>query len=261
MKVSGLLIVLGLFFLFFIVPGEALADSFVMATFNQVDRAEDEIITVCYLDGKGKNQEFVAKTGDEAKPGDDLPKNLSGIDRALRVAEAINTAPDNNGDVTAQRVDDPNGRPTNVLMVVVNAPNTNLKTIKTTNNTKQRGNTVQIVKRADSAAQVVHHQSKDQSLGCFIYFSGSVSGLDDDGYPSVVELGTGAYEAEIKPTELQDVSDVVELLAKELRRNGVPVELVCPMVLKIMPLEGQVVYGCTDIALDMTIEVGYLDEY
>ncbi len=214
--------------------------------FSPVKKANDEIVTVYYYAADGSVKPLIAKTGKEGTQheDDDLPKGMSGPDKAKRIAKAINDARDANRNrypVTATATG-------HVVTVTTTGTAKGLKSFNVTNNTRQKRNKQEVSKSYDVTC--CHQES-------LIDLTGAVSGFDPDGMESEVYLGTNEYQVSYFPVPGATLEEVASMMVQELQDYGIDASLVLPTLIKIVVPggpENPTHYGCSDIDIDMTIE-------
>ncbi len=221
--------------------------------FSPVTEPGDETITIFYYDCEGKLKPLTVKTGEEGTQNkdDDLPDNMSGPDKAARIAKAINDARDANGDpypVTANPA-------AHVVTVNTTGCAKGIKSFDVTNNTRQKRNK-QGVSNSLDPTQNCHQES-------LIHLTGAVSGFDSESMPSEVYLGTNQYQVSHTPMPGAPLEDVALFMVQEMQAHGIDASLVLPTVLKIVvPGDpGNLThYGCSDMDIDMRIETTLVED-
>jgi len=232
----------------FFCSGFALSDGGVgIGYFSPVKKQGDEIITLSYYDEDNQLITLSCQTGQPGSKhtGDDLPKGMSGSDKAQRIADAINQAHDPSGasyPVSAHATG-------HVVTVGVVRAGKGIKKFKVTNNTRQIRNK-QSVSKSYGDGEAGHQES-------YIYLSGRVMGLDDDLGASEIHIGTDHYQAALHPMHPMSIEKAARELVRDLVNHRVAASLVLPTVIRIIlddEQDGKTHYGCSDAGMDMTIE-------
>lgn len=216
-------------------------------TFNKVNKSDDETITIRYKDRNNVTHTLVAKTGEQGTnhQDDDLPKGMSGVEKAARIVDAINHAEGNEGNVVAEQVK-VGGNPTNLVAVYTPDPNKGIVRVKPPNHTRQRGNGDMVGKE---------NWKDGEHVESYFYLMGVTAGRNDDEEPSEIEVGTSDYTSVMHPEPNVPTEDLARQIVHDLVEHGVSASLVLPSVIRIVLREDDsTVYGGDDVGVYMWVD-------
>ncbi|MFG0318771.1 MAG: hypothetical protein ACF8XB_15965 [Planctomycetota bacterium JB042] len=209
-------------------------------TFSAPKKANDEVVTVRWKDGDGKNHSFEGQTGQPGtkNEGDDLPKGMDPKEKAKRIKQALEGS-----GLDVELNADGDG-------VVVKPPDGGkIKGFKVTNNTRERRNRTRITSAA-GAAQAAH-----------LHVDGFVAGFDGDGEPAELSFGVEGLTVALETAAFPDVPGLVAAMAAELAGFGFEVDVTSDRSLTMsLPDGAALAYGCTDEGLVQSAEVALLEE-
>ncbi len=255
-----------LFFIFAGAAGYCLAAR--AATFNPVvvvagtgiitvsspTKTADDSISVSYKDKEGNNQSVTASTGESgsANTGDDLSKDMSAEDKAIRYKKALDESAlvtEHGGTVTA-----------NGSAVTIYVPGGSVKSISFANNTKQKD------LEGDVHGSMPSIGGTGMELIATPYtkigrmtLTGFASGVDDDGMPSMLKIGTDRGTVLIAPQAGQSAGSIAWMLVSQLR-SQYRIQTMCPApgvvdVYLHQGVDGGLKWGTSDTGVDQTAGV------
>ena len=222
-----------------------------IGAFAQAGAAGDEIITIILLDKDGKRVEVVAKTGKFGSSNklDDIKKKLSGPLKAELIAKSINR--DAAGLVIVRRAG-------HVLTLQAKAPYRGVVRVRVSNNTRQHRNKVKVSYPMFVQPRAELVVAPDVELARVIMIGG-IEGLDDDGAPSVLQLGTERWVGNWLPQRYGSLERLIRKVCKDLQVHGIQAMLENPFSIRIdldPSLDGGLVYGNTDLGIQQMAASG-----
>ncbi len=216
-----------------------------IGTFSKVKKAGDETITINYKDYEGEVKTITTATGEFGSnhTGDDLPKGMSGEDKAARIASAINAEAQAGGHPIAVNVMG------HVITVGTTGNAKGLTKFDVSNNTRQKHNKTW-----------VSHSINEVHQEAYVYLTGGVAGheWDSDETQSEIRVGTARHLVVKMPSHNTPLATLASEIVEELIHHGVSASLVRPTIIRIVldeEMDCRLHYGCTDAGVNMTAEV------